>query len=87
MLWERKKMEEQGKAHGRPRQGFRINEKGFFEPDSTGRQVLAMIRDSPRVKASQVQQETGLVYYEAWTVLKNCRLYLQEEENATPTPR
>jgi hypothetical protein len=76
-------MKEQGKAHGRPRQGFRINAQGFFEPDSIGRQVLTMIRDNPRVRASQVKQETDLEYYDAWTVLKNCRLYLQEKENRT----
>jgi hypothetical protein len=73
-------MKEQGKAHGRPRQGFGINAQGFFEPDSTGRQVLAIIRDNPRVRASQVREETGLENYEAWMVLKNCRLYLQEKE-------
>ena len=77
-------MKEQGKVHGRPRQGFRINAQGFFEPDSTGRQVLTMIRDDPRVRASQVRQATNLEYYDAWTILKNCRLYIQEK---TKRPR
>ncbi|MDA4128172.1 MAG: hypothetical protein OK422_01705 [Thaumarchaeota archaeon] len=36
--------------------------------------VLAMVRDNPRDRASQVRQETDLEYYDAWTVLKNCRL-------------
>jgi hypothetical protein len=85
MLWDRKIME-WGRAHGRPRQGFRINEQGLFGPDSSGRQVLSMSRDSPGVRASQVRQETDLEYYDAWMVLKNCRLYIQERDNRTRIP-
>jgi site-specific DNA recombinase len=68
-------MKEQGKAHGRPRQGFRINEQGFFEPTDVGKQVLRMLEDNPKTSAKQVQIETELPYYEAWTVLKNCRIF------------
>ena len=35
--------------------------------------------DNPKTSAKQVQIETGLSYYEAWTVLKNCRTFELEE--------
>ena len=72
-------MKEQGKAHGRPRQGFRINADGFFEPTDVGKQVLQMLKDNPKTSAKQVQIETELPYYEAWTVLKNCRTFELEK--------
>ena len=72
-------MKEQGKAHGRPRQGFRINAHGYFEPTDVGKQVLQMLKDNPKTSAKQVQIETELPYYEAWTVLKNCRTFELEK--------
>lgn len=72
-------MKEQGKAHERPRQGFRIDARGFFEPTNVGRQVLLMLKDNQKTSAKQVQIETGLPYYEAWTVLKNSRTFELEK--------
>ena len=35
--------------------------------------------DNPNTSAKQVQIETGLLHYEAWTVLKNCRTFELEK--------
>jgi len=37
------------------------------------------LTDNPNTSAKQVQIETGLLHYEAWTVLKNCRTFELEK--------
>ena len=77
-------LREKGKAQGRPRLGFRIHRAqpgvddpldGYYEPTDVGGRVLLMLKENPKTSAKQVQVETGLPYYEAWTVLKNCRTF------------
>jgi hypothetical protein len=62
-------LREKGKVQGRQGLGLDV-----------GRQVLQMLRDNPKTSAKQVQIETGLPYYEAWTVLKNCRTFELEKD-------
>ena len=71
-------MKEQGKAHGRPRFGFVINTRGYFEPKGAGVQALEMLKENPELKAKDLAESLELGYYDAWTLLKNCRAYVPE---------
>lgn len=68
-------LKEKGKARGRPMFGFKINEDGYFEPEKLGVQILEMIKTNPKPRAKIVQQELGIEYYKAWSLIKNAKLY------------
>ena len=72
-------LQEQGKAHGRPRYGFRINDAGYFEPEGVGVEGLQLLESNPKLKASILAKSLGLEYQEGWALLKNLRLFQSEE--------
>ena len=80
-------LDKQGKAHGRPRLGFRINDKGYFEPDGVGGEGLELLDADPKLKASTLARTLGLDYQDGWALLKNLKLYLEESQRSAASPR